>query len=467
MIPRRYQLKKDAVAILEKGHPWLFRDQMSSAATVFADGDWLRLVDGSNRVVGYGIYEAEGAIAIRMLRRGSEAPNAAWVRAQLGAALAKRASVAARTDAVRLINGESDGLAGVVVDRFADTIVVASYSQGVDALAHYIAKLLAGAARGRVALEVASPDGEHDAADTQPIEIMRTSETPDGRFSGVGAALRDDPDLIDAGLTAPIAVTRPGTVARAPTPPPASASDLRAFTGAATNVVLRPARRRRGPAVAQRVLCGTAPAIVTIHEDDRALAVDLEGGHKTGTYLDLRALRRLLADAPLANARVLNLFAYTGMLGMSVERAGAAAITDVDQSARALAFAKDHHAIDPAKHGYVVADVFEWLPALPDTEQYDLVICDPPAMASQQSQIPTALAAYRKLYKAAARHVLPGGAVVAACCTSRIERKLFEKTVREALGPGFTLERDLPPEPDHPVGFAQADYLKVHIWRRR
>lgn len=447
MLARRYQLKKDAVAIALRGHPWLFRDQMSSAAALFADGDLLRLVDGSNQVIGYGVYEAEGAIAIRMLRRGADAPDAAWVRAQLGAALAKRASVAARTDAIRLVNGESDGLAAIVVDRFADTIVVASYSQGVDALAHYIAKLLAGAARGRVALDI-SPAGEHDAAHTQPIELPRDQS-------------------FDAGMTAPIAVTRPGGIARAPTPPPAAATDLRAFIGGAEHVVLRPARRRRGPVVAQRVLCGSAPALVTIHEDGRALAVDLEGGHKTGTYLDLRALRRLLADAPLANARVLNLFAYTGMLGMSVELAGARSITEVDQSARALAFAQQHHAIDPAQHAYVVADVFEWLPALPDTEQYDLVICDPPAMASQQSQIPTALAAYRKLYKAAARHVLPGGAVVAACCTSRIERKLFEKTVREALGPGFILERDVPPEPDHPVGFAQADYLKVHLWRRR
>jgi 23S rRNA (cytosine1962-C5)-methyltransferase len=110
--------------------------------------------------------------------------------------------------------------------------------------------------------------------------------------------------------------------------------------------------------------------------------------------------------------------------------------------------------------------VFEWLPQLPDTEQYELVIVDPPSMASKQQQIPTVLAAYRKLYRAVARHVVPGGAVVAACCTSRVDRPLFERTVREALGPGFSLERDIPPEPDHPVGFAQADYLKVGIWRR-
>jgi 23S rRNA (cytosine1962-C5)-methyltransferase len=448
MISRRYQLKKDAVAIIERGHPWLFREQMSSAAHVFEDGDWVRLVDGTNKIIGYGIYEAEGAIAIRILRAGPERPDAAWVKNQLSAALAKRAGLAARTNALRIVNGESDGLAAIVVDRFADTLVVASYSSGADALARYIANVLTAAARGTLPLDIPPPVEEVDAAITQPIEVLR------------------DHEELDVGATVPIAVTRPSVTARAPTPSPAPSHDLRAFLGNATNVILRPARRRRGPPLPQRVLCGTAPTIVEFLEDGRTLYVDLEGGHKTGTYLDLRALRRMLADAPLARAHVLNLFAYTGMLGRSVELAGATSITEVDQSARALAFAGEHHVGDAAKHHYIVADVFEWLPQLPDTEHFELVIVDPPSMASKQQQIPTVLAAYRKLYRAVARHVVPGGAVVAACCTSRVDRPLFERTVREALGPGFSLERDLPPEPDHPVGFAQADYLKVGIWRR-
>ena len=73
---------------------------------------------------------------------------------------------------------------------------------------------------------------------------------------------------------------------------------------------------------------------------------------------------------------------------------------------------------------------------------------------------------YRKLYRAAREHVRPGGILVAACCTSRIERPLFHATVRDALGEGFTMERELAPEIDHPVGFPQADYLKIGWWRR-
>jgi 23S rRNA (cytosine1962-C5)-methyltransferase len=126
MIPKRYQLKKDAVAILARGHPWLFRDQMSSAASIFRDGQWLRLVDGANRAIGHGIYESDGAIAIRVLPSGDATPGAMWVRDQLARSIAKRDALAARTTGIRLVHGESDGLPAVVVDRFGDVAVVAS-----------------------------------------------------------------------------------------------------------------------------------------------------------------------------------------------------------------------------------------------------------------------------------------------------------------------------------------------------
>jgi 23S rRNA (cytosine1962-C5)-methyltransferase len=130
---------------------------------------------------------------------------------------------------------------------------------------------------------------------------------------------------------------------------------------------------------------------------------------------------------------------------------------------RALELAAKYHVGDAAKHRFVTADIFAWLPA--HDEQYDVVIVDPPAMTSKKAQVPNVLAAYRKLYRAAERLVRPGGMLVSACCTSRVERGVFRKTVRDVLPPRFTLERDLPPEPDHPVGFPQADYLKILLWR--
>lgn len=403
MIPRRYQLTKQATAIIGRGHPWIFRDQLSSAAHVFRDGDWLSLVDGANRVVAYGIFEAQGAIAIRVLRRGPARPDAAWLRAQLAAAAARREALAARTDGIRLVHGESDGIPAVVVDRFGDTLVATSYSAGADALARHAA-----------------------------LALSRPPAGGSGEVAGEVA-------VAAAGITA---------------------------------AIVRPAHRRLargpagGPAGGPRVIRGAPPAIARFTEDGLAFAVDLVEGHKTGTYLDLRGLRRAVATAPLAGARVLNLFAYTGMLGRAAEAAGAASIVQVDASARALAFAAAHHTADPARHRFVTADVLAWLPALPPEDGFDLVIVDPPSMTSRKAQVPAVLAAYRKLYRAAARQVREGGVLVAACCTSRVPRAAFHRVVHEALGGGFAMERELPPEPDHPVGFPEADYLKIGWWRR-
>jgi 23S rRNA (cytosine1962-C5)-methyltransferase len=382
--PRRYQLRKEAVGSALH-HPWIFRGHMSSAAGALRDGELLRLFDGHNRIVGYGMYEAEGAIAIRMLRRGAHAPDAAWLRGRIAAAVARRAPLAERTDGIRLVHGESDDIPAVVVDRFGDALVVTSYATGADALARYTARVLA-----------------------------------------LG--------------------------------PPSPA------VGPARHVVYRPARLRHAPAGPARVLRGAPPEVATITEDGMAFAIDITAGQKTGAYLDLRGLRRELAAAPLAGARVLNLFAYTGMLGRAAERAGAAHIVQVDASERALAFAQQHHVGDPARHAFIAADVFEWLPSA-SVEPFDLVVVDPPAMTSQSAQVGAVLAAYRKLYRAAARLVRPGGALVAACCTSRVERSAFHRTVGDALGPRFRLDRELPTEGDHPVGFPQADYLKIAWWQ--
>jgi 23S rRNA G2069 N7-methylase RlmK/C1962 C5-methylase RlmI len=153
------------------------------------------------------------------------------------------------------------------------------------------------------------------------------------------------------------------------------------------------------------------------------------------------------------------------MLGRAAEAAGAAEIVQVDASAKALAFAAAHHVTDPARHRFVEADVLAWLPALTPGD-FELVIVDPPSMTSRKAQVPAVLAAYRKLYRAAAHQVRAGGALVAACCTGRVPRAAFHRVVAESLGIGFTKEREIPPELDHPVGFPEADYLKIAWWRR-
>lgn len=377
----RYQLRKEATGVVLRGAPWIFRDHLSSAAQVFGDGQGLRLVDGKNQVLGYGLYEAQGAIAIRVVRRGPEPPNAAWLAQQVDAALAQRRQLRDETEAFRALHGESDGVPAVVVEVLGDVVVVQSYSAGADGLARLAARQVA---------------------------------------ARVGARA----------------------------------------------VIQKPPQRRRGDGGQVRWLRGEGAAEVSFREGALTFWCDLLAGQKSGAFLDLRGLRREVAAMPLAGARVLSLFSYTGMLGRAAEHAGAREIWQVDASESALALAARHHMADPARFRSVVADVFDWLPTLDAEQRFDLVVVDPPSMTSRRDQVPRALAAYRRLYRAAARHVAPGGVLVAACCTSRITRVELRRTVAQALGPEFSIERELSAEADHPVTFAESDYLKVLLWRR-
>jgi 23S rRNA (cytosine1962-C5)-methyltransferase len=395
---RRYQLRRSSVDIVASGHPWIFRGQLSSAATVFGDGQWLQLVDGKNQVVGHGMYEAQGAIAIRVLERGARAPDAAWVAEKVERALARRAPLAKETDAFRAVHGESDGLPAVVVDVYRDTAVLSTYSTGADALGRLVA--------ARVCRQLGLARLLWKPAHRRPHRAVpsRTRNQMTG----------DDPVGLRAG----------------------------------------------GPPVLRR-LRGDLPAgPIEIREGPLALRVDL-AGQKSGAYLDLRGLRRWILAQDLAGARVLNLFSYTGALGLAARHAGAAEVWNVDSSKSALDMAARFHG--GGEHD-LVADVFEWLPRLERGTAFDLVIADPPPMTSRVAQVDGALAAYRRLYRAAAAHLAPGGRVVACCCTSRIDAKSFQQAVVTGLGKGFRFDRRIPPEVDHPVAFPEADYLKVLVF---
>ena len=87
-------------------------------------------------------------------------------------------------------------------------------------------------------------------------------------------------------------------------------------------------------------------------------------------------------------------------------------------------------------------------------------------MTSRVEQVPRALKAYRKLYRDLRALVRPGGTLVACCCTSRISLGQMRREVETGLGGDFRFVERIPAEPDHPIGFPQADYLKVLIYRR-
>src|SRR5512137_6504 len=127
----RLELQKDLARHLRAGHPWVFRKALVKPARGIPAGTIVDVVEG-NRFVARGYYDPLSPITIRVLTReeGETVDDAFW-RRRVARALALRRELVRGTDAYRLLHGESDGLPGVVADRYDRFAVIKLYSAGL------------------------------------------------------------------------------------------------------------------------------------------------------------------------------------------------------------------------------------------------------------------------------------------------------------------------------------------------
>lgn len=207
------------------------------------------------------------------------------------------------------------------------------------------------------------------------------------------------------------------------------------------------------------------------HEGRWRFAVDAAGGHKTGFYLDQRHARRAL-ELLAPGRRVLNLFAYTGAFSVIAAGSGATAVTSVDSSGPALVLAARNAELNGVDIGELVeADAFSHLRALRDrARQYDLIVLDPPKLASTVAQVDKASRAYKDANLLAVKLLAPGGLLLTFSCSAAMDAVLFQKVVAGAALDArrdVTIEARLNQPSDHPVplAFPEAEYLKGLVLR--
>ena len=84
--------------------------------------------------MGWALWSPASEISLRLIEsHPARTPDAAWWYARLAASIARRAPIAEQANAYRLVHGEGDGLPSLVVDRYADILVVQLLSAGLDA----------------------------------------------------------------------------------------------------------------------------------------------------------------------------------------------------------------------------------------------------------------------------------------------------------------------------------------------
>jgi 23S rRNA (cytosine1962-C5)-methyltransferase len=117
------------------GHPWVWSAQVHKPEGRLPPGSVVEVIDSKDRFVGRGFWNGHARIALRLLSRDpAEALDASWIAARIGEAVALRRQLLQldqASDAWRVVHSEGDGLSGLVVDRYADILVVEYFAAGM------------------------------------------------------------------------------------------------------------------------------------------------------------------------------------------------------------------------------------------------------------------------------------------------------------------------------------------------
>ncbi|OPZ30673.1 MAG: Ribosomal RNA large subunit methyltransferase I [Lentisphaerae bacterium ADurb.BinA184] len=130
------RLKKRAERSILRRHPWLFSGAIECTEGAPQAGDTVDVLASDGAWLARGAWSPHSQIAVRVWTFTAAQPvGAEWFRARLAAAIAARARWLgdAPRPACRLVNAESDGLPGLVVDRYAGFLVCQFLSAGTEA----------------------------------------------------------------------------------------------------------------------------------------------------------------------------------------------------------------------------------------------------------------------------------------------------------------------------------------------
>ncbi|MEO8877275.1 MAG: class I SAM-dependent methyltransferase [Polyangiaceae bacterium] len=151
------RLKPGHVQPVWAGHPWVYAqavDRVEGGATA---GDEVSVVDPRGKVLGRGFYSPGSAIPVRVLVRDPQAHiDSELFRSRIAHALAwrEKLKIASNdTNGYRVVHAEGDGLPGLIVDRFADVVVVQFLTFGMHARADILLQAIHDVLKPRAILD--------------------------------------------------------------------------------------------------------------------------------------------------------------------------------------------------------------------------------------------------------------------------------------------------------------------------
>jgi len=131
---RKLVLKQGKDRVIANRHPWIFAGALAKE-TGPEDAPIADLVDGNGKRIASGLHSRHSQIRLRALTFGDDELTASTIENRIVAAIKRRESILGDgTNAARLVHAEGDELSGLVVDRYADMLVVEIANNGLEQL---------------------------------------------------------------------------------------------------------------------------------------------------------------------------------------------------------------------------------------------------------------------------------------------------------------------------------------------
>jgi 23S rRNA (cytosine1962-C5)-methyltransferase len=183
------RLKPGREKSLRQRHPWIFSGALAAAEVERTSGDTVAVHSSDGAFLAYAAWSPTSQIRARAwtFDSGERVDGEFFARRVARAVAARAAMLDARHTGCRLVHGESDGLPGVVADRYADTIVLQLASAGAERWrAEIVAALVAATGIGCVY--------ERSDVDVRKLEGL------DPRSGGAHGELRAPVTFVEDGL---------------------------------------------------------------------------------------------------------------------------------------------------------------------------------------------------------------------------------------------------------------------------
>ena len=128
---------------MRAGHPWIYRTDIVRLDGTWQAGEAVTVAAAAGQVLGRGFYNPRPQIVCRLLTRHDEPVDRMLFQRRLQAAWRYRQSLGYDGDAGRVVGSEGDALPGLVLDRYADMLVLQTLTLGMEQHVATLAELAA------------------------------------------------------------------------------------------------------------------------------------------------------------------------------------------------------------------------------------------------------------------------------------------------------------------------------------